>query len=77
MIGFLQQRISMVPHMARNTEWTPEDVNQLRTMTAEGLPIPEIGRRLGRSQTSVAQQIHAEGLPLIFGPQRYRDTRKS
>lgn len=40
------------------SDWTPERVGRLRALWAEGLPVAEIGRRMGMSKNAVVGKAH-------------------
>ena len=44
-------------------EWTPERIQALMAMWAEGLPASEIGRRLDVTKNAVVGKVHRLGLP--------------
>lgn len=46
-----------------NPPWSDADEIGLRRMYAQGLPLPEIARRLGRARTTVSRRRKMAGLP--------------
>jgi len=52
--------------------WTPERVEQLGTLWAEGLSTAEIGRRLGLTKNAVVGKAHRLCLPPRPSPVKFR-----
>lgn len=42
----------------RNTRWTDEDLDLLRTLAAQGVSNWDIGKRLDRSHGAITQQLY-------------------
>jgi GcrA cell cycle regulator len=56
----------------RRGEWPEERIAALRALHAEGLPLSEIGRRLGVSKNAVNAKADREGLPARPNPVQRR-----
>jgi hypothetical protein len=46
------------------TEWSTDDIGQLRDLAAANTPVGVISIRLGRSEDSVRSKAHSEGISL-------------
>jgi hypothetical protein len=57
----------MKPKYIRNsgTEWTTEDVRELKRLAKEDTPTPVIGLKLGRTPTAIYTRASEEGISLM------------
>ena len=57
----------MKPKYIRNsgTEWTTEDVRELKRLAKEDTPTPVIGLKLGRTPAAVYTRASEEGISLM------------
>ena len=58
----------------RVTRWTPDRLDVLRGLVAEGLTDAEIAQRMGMSKNAIDQQVYRLGLRL-WGQKRRMDAR--
>lgn len=47
-----------------NTQWTPADVKQLKTLANENTPTRVIGLKMGRTEGAVQNKASEEGISL-------------
>ncbi|MEV0287945.1 hypothetical protein AB0H36_27845 [Kribbella sp. NPDC050820] len=54
----------MAAKSTRNTEWTPDEVQQLRDLADTNTPVGVMSLKLGRTEDSIRSKASAEGISL-------------